>query len=196
MSNILLARSAHFMYEKIVLPRNWDFISSLLDFIPNSILAGSIVDHVHLSSDVDTDARILKDIDLEIDQQDYQELLSKCNIAYSGEPVKEIKFLDLDLRLTKFELYTSILIYQGSYKNKPIDVFVIPEKRDFETFKIKDFDIRIQTIFSRKEVIDSVLEIDAKNAKPMTKIWLKNKQQILSKRKNTLDKKLASMEGN
>jgi len=72
------------MYEKIVLPRNWDFISSLLNFIPNSILAGSIVDHVHLSSDVDTDARILKDIDLEIDQQDYQELLSKCNIAYSG----------------------------------------------------------------------------------------------------------------
>ena len=194
MSNILLARSAYFMYNKIVLPRNWDFISSLLDFIPNSILAGSIVDHIHLSSNVDTDARILKDVDLEIDQEDYQALLTKCNIAYSGEPVKEIKFEDLDLRLTKFELYTSILIYQGIYKNNPIDVFVLPEKRDFETLKIKEFDIRIQTISSRKEVIDSILEIDAKNAKPMTKIWLKNKQQVLSKRKNVLDKKLESME--
>ena len=139
MSNILLARSAYFMYNKIVLPRNWDFISSLLDFIPNSILAGSIVDHIHLSSNVDTDARILKDVDLEIDQEDYQALLTKCNIAYSGEPVKEIKFEDLDLRLTKFELYTSILIYQGIYKNNPIDVFVLPEKRDFETLKIKGF---------------------------------------------------------
>ena len=195
MSNILLARSAYFMYNKIVLPRNWDFISSLLDFIPNSILAGSIVDHIHLSSNVDTDARILKDVDLEIDQEDYQALLTKCNIAYSGEPVKEIKFEDLDLRLMKFELYTSILIYQGGYKNNPIDLFVLPEKRAFETLKIKEFDIRIQTISSRKEVIDSILEIDAKNAKPMTKIWLKNKQQILSKRKNILDKKLASMEG-
>ena len=195
MSNILLARSAYFMYNKIVLPRNWDFISSLLDFIPNSILAGSIVDHIHLSSNVDTDARILKDVDLEIDQEDYQALLTKCNIAYSGEPVKEIKFEDLDLRLMKFELYTSILIYQGGYKNKPIDLFVLPEKIAFETLKIKEFDIRIQTISSRKEVIDSILEIDAKNAKPMTKIWLKNKQQILSKRKNILDKKLASMEG-
>ena len=33
------------MPNKIVLPRNWDVIASLLEFMPNSVLAGSIVDH-------------------------------------------------------------------------------------------------------------------------------------------------------
>jgi hypothetical protein len=37
--------------NKIVLPRNWDVIASLLEFMPNSVLAGSIVDHILLSDD-------------------------------------------------------------------------------------------------------------------------------------------------
>ena len=59
------------MYNKFVLPRNWDVIASALEFIPNAVLAGSIVDHIHLSNNASTDVRVLKDIDFEIDQQDY-----------------------------------------------------------------------------------------------------------------------------
>ena len=184
------------MYNKLVLPRNWDIVASALEFIPNAVLAGSIVDHIHLSNDVSKDARVLKDIDFEIDQQDYVALLAKCGIPYEGTPVKEIVFGDLNVHLVKFELHSSITIYQGSYKNKPIDFFVLPTKRASEVVKVGEFDITCHTVDSRQDVIASILAIEMPKGKSriMDMIWLKDKKEKLSKRSIVLAKMTSAKE--
>ena len=184
------------MYNKFVLPRNWDVIAAALEFIPNAVLAGSIVDHIHLSNNPSTDVRVLKDIDFEIDQQDYVALLTKCGIPYEGTPVKDIVFGDLNVRLVKFELHSSITIYQGYYKNKPIDFFVLPTKRASEVVKIGEFDITCHTVASRQDVIASIMAIEMPKGKSriMDIIWLKSKKEKLSNKSTMLAKRFDDKE--
>ena len=176
------------MNSKIVLPRNWGLVASLLDLVPNSVLAGSIVDHILLSDDPGSTARVLKDLDLEMAQQDYLGMLGSLGIHHDGTPAKSIVSGDLSLNLVKFDLHPDVTIYQGSYGRKPVDLFVIPSARAYETRFINGFPIRMQTVESRKQVIEAICSIE--NPKGMAEgMWLRGKKERLAKRNEMLDMK-------
>jgi hypothetical protein len=95
---------------------------------------------------------------------------------------------DLDLSLVKFDLHPGVTIYQGSYKRKPIDLFVLPAARAYETKTINGFALKVQTLESRKQVIEGIQSIeDAKGI--MERMWLKGKKERLAKKKEMLDRK-------
>jgi len=171
---------------KLILPKNWEIVSEIINFIPNSVVAGSLVDKIHLS-DNNSFFGIFKDIDLEIDKQDYQLLLSKCGIPYEeGNFASEISYQDLHLKLVKFDLHPEVKIYIGSYKKMPIDLFVLENKRASQESIINGFNIRHQTVESRQEVIDKILNIGPmrSRSKLMENLWLcRKKTSLLNKRK-------------
>lgn len=176
---------------KLVLPKNWDLVSEIIEFIPNSVVAGSIVDRIHLS-DNGSFSGIFKDIDLEIDKQDYQLLLTKCGIPYEeGNFAAEINYQDLHLKLVKFDLHPEVKIYVGSYKKIPIDLFVLENKRPAQESTINGFNIKYQTVESRQQVIDNMLSITPtrSRSKLMENLWLSQKKVSLSKKKNILNAK-------
>ena len=176
---------------KLILPKNWDIVSEAIEFIPNSVIAGSIVDKIHLS-DSGSFSGVFKDIDLEIDKQDYQSLLNKCGITYEeGKFISEINFQDLHLKLIKFDLHPDIIIYFGSYKGISVDLFVLDNKRTSQESVINGFNIRYQTVESRQQVIDSILSINPtrSRSKLMENLWLSQKKTSLSKKKKVLEAK-------
>jgi hypothetical protein len=174
--------------SKIVLPRNWGFVAEVLAFVPNSVLAGSMVDHVLISDDPANNARVFKDMDIETDQQGYEQLLSKCGLQYEGTPVRSIVSEEIELRLVDFHEHPDVVIYQGHCKGKTIDLFVLSESRASETRNIGGFEIKMQTVESRKQVIDSIVNL-ATQKRNFNAIWLDNKKKILTKRKEILNKK-------
>ena len=176
---------------KLILPKNWEIVSEIIEFIPNSVVAGSLVDKIHLA-DNGSFSGVLKDIDLEIDKQDYQLLLTKCGIPYEeGNFASEINFQDLHLKLIKFDLHPNVTIYFGSYKKMPIDIFVLDNKRAYQESTINGFNIRHQTVESRQEVIDNILSISPtrSRSKLMENLWLSQKKVSLSKKKKVLEAK-------
>jgi len=176
---------------KLILPKNWDIVSETINFIPNSVVAGSIVDKIHLS-DNGSFSGVFKDIDLEIDKQDYKLLLAKCGIPYEeGNFASEISYQDLHLKLVKFDLHPEVKIYIGTYKKMAIDLFILENKRASQESIINGFNIRYQTVESRQEVIDKIINISPVRSryKLMENLWLSQKKMSLSKKKKVLDAK-------
>lgn len=175
---------------KLILPKNWDIVAEATEFMPNSVLAGSLVDKILLSNG--SVSGVFKDMDFEIDRQDYQLLLAKCGISYDeGNLASEINFQDLSLRLIKFNLHPSVSIYVGSYKKISMDLFVLENKRPSQESTINGFKIIHQTVESRQQVIDNILNISPtrSRSKLTENLWLSQKKRSLSKKKKVLDAK-------
>jgi len=178
---------------KLILPKNWDIVAEATEFMPNSVLAGSLVDEILLSNG--SVSGVFKDMDFEIDRQDYQLLLAKCGISYDESNLaSEINFQDLSLKLIKFNQFNlrpSVSIYVGTYKNVSMDLFVLENKRPSQESMINDFKIIHQTVESRQQVIDNILNISPmrSRSKLTENLWLSQKKRSLSKKKKVLDAK-------